>query len=335
MKVIEPDALLCSNTSTLPITELADGVDRPADFIGLHFFSPVDKMPLVEIIRGERTSDAALAKAFDVTTGHQEDADRRQRQPRLLHQPGDRHVHQRGRGDGRRGHRPADGRAGVLAGRLPGPGAAADGRADPHAAAEDPQGDRRPRSRPRAARGTAHPSESVIDQLVEAGRPGKSGGAGFYEYADGKRMRLWPGLRTELGATNHDVDLHELSERMLFVEAIETQKCLDEGVLTSVAGRQHRLDLRHRLPAVDRRRGAVRRGLPGRRRRASSARADEFAAEVRRALRRSGEPAVARLRAAVPRRPEAAAGLIAEWRISQPTPHLVPANVRFRRRGGS
>ena len=63
---VQPDALLCSNTSTLPITELATGVDRPADFIGLHFFSPVDKMPLVEIIKGEQTSDEALARAYDV-----------------------------------------------------------------------------------------------------------------------------------------------------------------------------------------------------------------------------------------------------------------------------
>ena len=63
---VNDDALLCSNTSTLPITELATGVDRPADFIGLHFFSPVDKMPLVEIIKGEKTSDEALAKAYDV-----------------------------------------------------------------------------------------------------------------------------------------------------------------------------------------------------------------------------------------------------------------------------
>src|SRR4029079_2050017 len=63
---VNPDALLCSNTSTLPISELATGVDRPADFIGLHFFSPVDKMPLVEIIKGAQTSEAALAKAYDV-----------------------------------------------------------------------------------------------------------------------------------------------------------------------------------------------------------------------------------------------------------------------------
>ena len=64
--IVEPDALLCSNTSTLPITVLAEGVERPADFIGLHFFSPVDKMPLVEIIKGERTGDEALARAFDL-----------------------------------------------------------------------------------------------------------------------------------------------------------------------------------------------------------------------------------------------------------------------------
>ncbi len=63
---LAPDALLGSNTSTLPITELADNVSRPADFIGLHFFSPVDKMPLLEIIRGEQTSDETLYRALDV-----------------------------------------------------------------------------------------------------------------------------------------------------------------------------------------------------------------------------------------------------------------------------
>ncbi|WP_143678464.1 3-hydroxyacyl-CoA dehydrogenase family protein, partial [Streptomyces rhizosphaericus] len=64
--VVAPDALLCSNTSTLPITLLAEGVQRADDFIGLHFFSPVDKMPLVEIIKGGRTGDKALARAFDL-----------------------------------------------------------------------------------------------------------------------------------------------------------------------------------------------------------------------------------------------------------------------------
>ena len=62
---LAPDALLASNTSTLPITGLAEGVSRPDDFIGLHFFSPVDKMPLLEIIKGEKTNDETLYRALD------------------------------------------------------------------------------------------------------------------------------------------------------------------------------------------------------------------------------------------------------------------------------
>src|SRR5690606_41941793 len=65
--IVNPDAVLGSNTATLPITTLAEGVKRQEDFIGIHFFSPVDKMPLVEIIRGKKTSDATLAKVFDFT----------------------------------------------------------------------------------------------------------------------------------------------------------------------------------------------------------------------------------------------------------------------------
>ncbi len=63
---VAPDAVLGSNTSSLPITSLADGVKQPENFIGLHFFSPVDKMPLLEIIAGDKTSDETLAKAFDI-----------------------------------------------------------------------------------------------------------------------------------------------------------------------------------------------------------------------------------------------------------------------------
>jgi 3-hydroxyacyl-CoA dehydrogenase / enoyl-CoA hydratase / 3-hydroxybutyryl-CoA epimerase len=231
-KVVAPDALLCSNTSTLPITTLAEGVDRPDDFIGLHFFSPVDRMPLIEIIRGRRTSDATLARAFDVAVGLR-------KTPIVVN-------------DSR----------GFFTSRVIGTflneGVAMVGEGiDPQTVEQASMQAGYPapvlqlldeltltltqkiRDETRAAAGesyVAHPAEAVIDRLVgEFGREGRSSGAGFYDYDAGRRTRLWPGLRTELGATNHDVDLHELAERMLVVEAVETQRCLDEGVLTSVA----------------------------------------------------------------------------------------------------
>ena len=233
-KVISPDALLCSNTSTLPITELATGVDRPADFIGLHFFSPVDKMPLVEIIRGEQTSDATLAKAFDVTIGMRKtpivvNDSRGFFTSRVIGTFLNEGVSMLAEGIDPQTIEQASSQAGYPAPVLQ--------LMDELTLTLGQKIRKETRAAVEAAGGTwePHPSEAIIDRLVEAGRPGKSGGAGFYEYADGKRAGLWKGLREELGATNHDVDLHELSERMLFIEAIETQKCFDEGVLTSVA----------------------------------------------------------------------------------------------------
>ncbi|WP_232661831.1 3-hydroxyacyl-CoA dehydrogenase NAD-binding domain-containing protein [Pseudonocardia sp. TRM90224] len=234
MKVIEPDALLCSNTSTLPITELAAGLDRPGDFIGLHFFSPVDKMPLVEIIRGERTSDATLAKAFDVTLGMRKtpivvNDSRGFFTSRVIGTFINEGVAMVAEGIDPQTVEQASSQAGYPAPVL---------QLMDELTLTLPQKIRKEsRAALEAAGGTweAHPSEAIIDRLVEEfDRKGKSSGAGFYEYADGKRVRLWPGLREHFGATNHDVDLHELSERMLFVEAIETQKCFDEGVLTSI-----------------------------------------------------------------------------------------------------
>ena len=234
MKVVEPDALLCSNTSTLPITELAAGLDREGDFIGLHFFSPVDKMPLVEIIRGERTSDATLAKAFDVTIGMRKtpivvNDSRGFFTSRVIGTFLNEGVAMLAEGIDPQTVEQASSQAGYPAPVLQ--------LMDELTLTLGQTIRKETRAAVEAAGGTwtSHPSEAIIDRLVEAGRPGKSGGAGFYEYADGRRAGLWKGLREELGATNHDVDLHELSERMLFVEAIETQKCFDEGVLTSVA----------------------------------------------------------------------------------------------------
>ena len=234
MKVVEPDALLCSNTSTLPITELASGLDRQGDFIGLHFFSPVDKMPLVEIIRGERTSDAALAKAFDLTLGIKKtpivvNDSRGFFTSRVIGTFINEGIAMLAEGVDPQTIEQASSQAGYPAPVL---------QLMDELTLTLPQKIRKEsRAAVEAAGGTwvEHPAEAIVDRMVdEFGRKGRSSGAGFYEYVDGQRAGLWPGLREKFGATNHDVDLRELSERLLFVESLETWKCMDEGVLTSV-----------------------------------------------------------------------------------------------------
>ena len=230
MKVIEPDALLCSNTSTLPITELAAGIDRPGDFVGLHFFSPVDKMPLVEIIKGEQTSDATLAKAFDVTLGIRKtpivvNDSRGFFTSRVIGTFLNEGIAMLAEGIDPQTVEQASSQAGYPAPVL---------QLMDELTLTLPQ---KIRKESQAAAGdawVAHPADEIVDRMVDLGRKGKSSGAGFYEYVDGKRVGLWKDLRSTFQATNHDVDLHELSERMLFIEAIETQRCVDEGVLETV-----------------------------------------------------------------------------------------------------
>ncbi len=80
-----------------------------------------------------------------------------------------------------------------------------------------------------------HPAEAVVEKMIELGRPSKLSGKGFYEYVDGKRAGLWPGLRDEFKSGASTPPLQDMIDRMLFAEALETQKCFDEGVLTSTA----------------------------------------------------------------------------------------------------
>ncbi|MEU9848405.1 3-hydroxyacyl-CoA dehydrogenase NAD-binding domain-containing protein [Streptomyces sp. NPDC047985] len=246
--VVAPDALLCSNTSTLPITVLAEGVERPADFIGLHFFSPVDKMPLVEIIKGEKTGDEALARAFDLVR-------RIRKTPIVVNDS-------RGFFTSR------------VIGQFINEGVAMVGEGVEPASVEQAAAQcgypakvlslmdeltltlpRRIREETRRAveeaGGTwvAHPADIVIDRMVdEFGRPGRSGGAGFYEYDEnGGRTRLWPGLREHFGhradpggggsgaRPGTDIPFTDMKERMLFSEALDSVRCLEENVLTSVA----------------------------------------------------------------------------------------------------
>ncbi|GAA2502664.1 3-hydroxyacyl-CoA dehydrogenase NAD-binding domain-containing protein [Streptomyces gobitricini] len=236
-EVVEPDALLCSNTSTLPITLLAEGVERPADFVGLHFFSPVDKMPLVEIIKGERTGDEALARAFDLVR-------RINKTPIVVNDS-------RGFFTSR------------VIGRFINEGVAMVGEGVEPVSVEQAAAQagypakvlslmdeltltlpRKIRNETRRAIEEAggswqeHPADAVIDRMVdEFGRTGRSGGAGFYDYdEEGRRQGLWPGLREHFGsAGSAAVPFDDMKERMLFSEALDTVRCLEEGVLTSVA----------------------------------------------------------------------------------------------------
>jgi 3-hydroxyacyl-CoA dehydrogenase/enoyl-CoA hydratase/3-hydroxybutyryl-CoA epimerase len=188
-------------------------------------------MPLIEIVRGRETSDATLARAFDVAVGLR-------KTPVVVR-------------DGRGfftsrviGTFLNEGVAMLAEGIDPQTVEQASSQAGYPAPVLQLMDEltltlpRKIRDEARAAAGDSyvpHPAEAVLDRMVEEfDRKGRSTGAGFYDYADGRRTRLWPGLRTTFGA-NHDVDLHELAERMLVVEAVETQRCLDEGVVESVA----------------------------------------------------------------------------------------------------
>ncbi|MET4047672.1 MULTISPECIES: 3-hydroxyacyl-CoA dehydrogenase NAD-binding domain-containing protein [unclassified Rhodococcus (in: high G+C Gram-positive bacteria)] len=233
--LVDPKALLGSNTSTLPITSLAKGIKRQEDFIGLHFFSPVDKMPLVEIIRGEKTSDAALAKAFDLVqlikkTPIVVNDSRGFFTSRVIGTFINEAIAMLGEGV-----EPASiEQAGLQAGYPAAPLQLSDEltltlmqkiRKETYDAVV-------------AAGGTppVDPAGEVINKMVdEFERPSKLKGAGFYEYADGKRTGLWPGLRDAFKSGTSEAPFEDLIERMLFIEALETQKCFDEGVLTSTA----------------------------------------------------------------------------------------------------
>ncbi|MEW2512538.1 3-hydroxyacyl-CoA dehydrogenase NAD-binding domain-containing protein [Streptomyces sp. NPDC046870] len=234
--VVAPDALLCSNTSTLPITTLAEGVQRQADFIGLHFFSPVDKMPLVEIIKGERTGEEALARAFDLVR-------QINKTPIVVNDS-------RGFFTSRViGHFINEGVAMVGEGVEPASVEQAAAQAGYPAKVLSLM-DELTLTLPRKIRGetkraveeaggtwTAHPAEAVVDRMVdEFGRTGRSGGAGFYDYTeDGKRAGLWPGLREHFTRPGFEIPFRDMQERMLFAEALDTVRLLEEGVLTSVA----------------------------------------------------------------------------------------------------
>ncbi len=232
---LAPEGIFASNTSTLPITGLAQAAQHPERFIGLHFFSPADKMQLVEIIVGKQTSDATLARAFD-------------------------YVQQIGKtpivvNDSRGfftsrvfGTWVSEGQAMLLEG-IPAPVIENAARqagmpVGPLAIADEvsmklSQMVRKQAAADLATEGKAyrkHPAHALVDRMVdEFKRPGRAGGAGFYEYpAEGEKF-LWPELKRLFEKPGVAWDMQELKDRILYIQAIESARCLEEGVLRSVA----------------------------------------------------------------------------------------------------
>lgn len=232
--IVEPNALLGSNTSTLPITELATGVKRQDDFIGIHFFSPVDKMPLVEIIKGEKTSDEALARVFDYTlaigkTPIVVNDSRGFYTSRVIGTFVNEALAMLGEG--------------VEPASIEHAGSQAGYPAPPLQLSDELNLELMHKIAVATRKGvedaggtyTGHPAEAVVEKMIELGRPSRLSGAGFYEYVDGKRTQLWPGLRETFNSGSTQIPLQDMIDRMLFAEALETQKCFDEGVITTTA----------------------------------------------------------------------------------------------------
>ncbi|MGO8919504.1 MAG: 3-hydroxyacyl-CoA dehydrogenase NAD-binding domain-containing protein [Stellaceae bacterium] len=227
--VLEAGAIFASNTSTLPITGLAEASVRPENFIGLHFFSPVDRMPLVEIIRGRRTSDPCLARAMDYVrrigkTPITVNDSRGFYTSRVFGTYVNEGLTLLGEGVG-----PAlIDNAGRMAGMPVGPLALAD-----EVSIELMY---KVRKQTRADLGKEYrgnqAAEAVIDLMVEKlGRIGKKAGKGFYDYpAEGKKQ-LWPGLAQHFKPLAAQPDVSVVKQRLLYVQSVETARCLEEKVV--------------------------------------------------------------------------------------------------------
>ncbi|MBT4904282.1 MAG: 3-hydroxyacyl-CoA dehydrogenase [Flavobacteriaceae bacterium] len=228
--VLGADKVYASNTSTIPITELAKASSRPANFIGIHFFSPVEKMPLVEIIVGEKTEAKAIAAAVDYTVAIG-------KIPIVVNDS-------RGFYTSRCfGTFVSEGSFMVEEGV---PAAMVENVAKGEGMAVGPlavidevtltlglhvyESDPTP-NKPAFQERSYKMQKDLVDNH---GRKGKKWGAGFYDYPKGSPKKLWPGLAEKYNSNVAYLDKETVGKRILHRQAIEAFKCLEEGVLKSV-----------------------------------------------------------------------------------------------------
>lgn len=233
--VIPETAVYASNTSTLPITELAKASKRPNQFIGLHFFSPVDKMPLVEIIVGEKTDDATLAKGFDYVgqigkTPIVVNDSRGFYTSRVFGTYVSEGIAMLAEGV----HPRSIEVAGMKSG-MPMPPLALQDEVSLSLSLHVMEQTKKAMEAEGKAF-TPHPAMSVVEKMVkEFGREGKKVSKGFYDYPENGEKHLWSEL-TELYPTKDEQpSQQDLVDRLLYVQANETAKCYEENVVRTVA----------------------------------------------------------------------------------------------------
>lgn len=231
--LIGANAVFASNTSTLPITGLAQASSRPGSFIGLHFFSPVDKMPLVEIIVGAKTGDETLARGFDYVL-------QIGKTPIVVNDSRGFYTSRvfgtyvmEGIAMLKEGVHPRSIEVAGLKAGMPMPPLALQDEVSLslglHVADQT--------KKDLAAEGKAyveHPGMQVVRQLCEIGRVGKKVGRGFYDWGDGDKS-LWPELTKLYPPAATQPPQQELIDRLMFAQANEAARCFEEGVLRSVA----------------------------------------------------------------------------------------------------
>ncbi len=233
--MLAPGGVFATNTSTLPISGLAAASAHPERFVGLHFFSPVHRMRLVEIIRGRATSDETIARAYDyvIAIGKTPIVVNDSRGFFTSRVFGT-YVMEGAAMLAEGIAAPMIEHAALAAGMPVGPLAVLDETSlalSVHVI-EQTRADLAGEGRLVVLTS----GEALVERMVkEFGRPGRAGGGGFYDYPAGQPKRLWPSLRATFERSDAVADIDALKQRLLYRQSIETARCLAEGVLSSVA----------------------------------------------------------------------------------------------------
>lgn len=233
--VIASDSVFASNTSALPISDLAQASVRVPNFIGMHFFSPAEKMPLVEIVRGKQTSDETLAKAFDL-------AQQLGKTPIVVNDaPGFFTTRVISKTVTQGTIMLEEGINPVLiesaardSGSPVGPLAAIDEISQETAYKNGQQSKADTIAQGREWQDNA--ASRILDRMVnEFGRKGKVHGGGYYEYPAGGKKYMWPGLKDAFAAEGYvDIPYQDIKDRLTFSQCLEAVRAMEEGVIDVV-----------------------------------------------------------------------------------------------------